>query len=226
MQLQLTLSTQSKRCGKCHELVPLSEFSKDRSKWDGLFVWCKSCSRAQAKAHWESDSAVRIAHRESVRRFKQRAAGEIPAFQSKSTYTGRLPGTEGDTCHTAKRKKNRLATRTFCLEIKKYFSCQLCGERFPDCLDFHHIDPQEKSFSISDAVNKRRSVQSIVPEMVKCVCLCSNCHRKVHAGVESIDGLQPISIRHLTDAIRAMETQHNKAGGPLSTEANQSRDKG
>ena len=59
--------------------------------------------------------------------------------------------------------------------------CIICGESEPVAIDFHHIDPKEKDFTIGKHRGKSREWLS--QEIAKCVCLCSNCHRKVHAGV-------------------------------------------
>lgn len=57
--------------------------------------------------------------------------------------------------------------------------CQLCGyDKCPAALEMHHIDPMEKEFTIS----KSSSWNKIKPELMKCVLLCSNCHRETHAG--------------------------------------------
>lgn len=61
-------------------------------------------------------------------------------------------------------------------------SCCCCGERARECLDFHHVDPATKEFSISYMKNKFASVDRLKSEMSKCVVVCSNCHRKIHAG--------------------------------------------
>lgn len=45
--------------------------------------------------------------------------------------------------------------------------------------DFHHLDPMEKDFSISDRMT---SFEAIVRELAKCVLLCARCHREVHDG--------------------------------------------
>ena len=34
----------TKKCSKCGRELPLSEFSKDKSKSDGLCSWCKECA--------------------------------------------------------------------------------------------------------------------------------------------------------------------------------------
>lgn len=59
-------------------------------------------------------------------------------------------------------------------------SCQICGyNRSPAALDFHHIDPLEKDFSISSRMS---SFNAIKAELDKCVLVCSNCHREIHDG--------------------------------------------
>jgi len=57
--------------------------------------------------------------------------------------------------------------------------CVLCGyDKCPSAFDFHHLDPVEKDFVIS----AKTSWETIEPELKKCVLLCANCHREVHAG--------------------------------------------
>lgn len=66
------------------------------------------------------------------------------------------------------------------LEIKKQYRCISCGEKDECCIDFHHLNPKEKDFELSIAHSFSQS--RINKELAKCVALCSNCHRKVHAG--------------------------------------------
>ena len=49
-------------------------------------------------------------------------------------------------------------------------------------LDFHHLDPASKEFDIAMAMNDEWTWEAVLAEIRKCVCLCANCHRKVHAG--------------------------------------------
>ena len=66
--------------------------------------------------------------------------------------------------------------------------CQLCGyNRCYAALDFHHINLHSKDFRISDG--RQRSWERVRKELDKCVCLCSNCHREVHAGLVKVDDL-------------------------------------
>jgi hypothetical protein len=57
--------------------------------------------------------------------------------------------------------------------------CKYCPENDPCCLDFHHVD--EKIDEISD-ISHRWSLEKLMTEISKCEVVCSNCHRKLHAG--------------------------------------------
>lgn len=61
--------------------------------------------------------------------------------------------------------------------------CSLCGETELCCLVAHHLDPQKKEDHVSRMIFDRTSWGRFLRELKKCVCLCRNCHAKVHAGV-------------------------------------------
>lgn len=65
--------------------------------------------------------------------------------------------------------------------------CAGCGRSGPTAIfDFHHLDPTSKEFAISgDGIPRRW--ERIAAELAKCVMLCANCHREVHAGVRTIE---------------------------------------
>lgn len=57
--------------------------------------------------------------------------------------------------------------------------CCKCGDARLYVIDFHHVDPGEKSFNINR--KKAKSDFSIIEnEVKKCVCLCRNCHMEFH----------------------------------------------
>lgn len=64
--------------------------------------------------------------------------------------------------------------------------CIACGESDPVVIDFHHLDESTKESSISKLIQNNSSLNKIQQEIEKCVCLCSNCHRKVHGGTLTI----------------------------------------
>ena len=71
--------------------------------------------------------------------------------------------------------------------------CVLCGyDRCVWALEFHHLNPAEKSFSIG-STGRTRSLQSLREEAMKCVLLCSNCHQEVESGVTVVPStLKPV----------------------------------
>ena len=59
--------------------------------------------------------------------------------------------------------------------------CQVCGyNRCQEALEFHHLDPSQKDFTISGGT---KSFESLKPEVDKCILVCANCHREIHAGM-------------------------------------------
>ena len=62
--------------------------------------------------------------------------------------------------------------------------CFVCGEVAACCLDAHHIG--EKEFGIANVARHGIAIKRIVEELKKCVCVCTNCHRKVHGGLLSL----------------------------------------
>jgi hypothetical protein len=81
-------------------------------------------------------------------------------------------------------RKNRI--REWILEYKSGLVCICCGEKTTACLDFHHLDQSKKEKSLGFARNQGWGKERILKEMKKCIVLCSNCHRKLHAGLINI----------------------------------------
>jgi hypothetical protein len=71
------------------------------------------------------------------------------------------------------------AKRQEIAEWKRARGCTVCGETEPWVLDMHHLDPNEKEANSAQSA----TLKTFLKEADKCVLLCSNCHRKVHAGV-------------------------------------------
>lgn len=66
-------------------------------------------------------------------------------------------------------------------------ACQICGyDRHPNALEFHHLNPSEKEMSLASLRASPKSIDVVIEELKKCIMLCSNCHKEVHAGVTQI----------------------------------------
>lgn len=79
--------------------------------------------------------------------------------------------------------KTRIAAIQEIIAQAKKDGCALCSEREHCCLSFHHLDPKQKEVGISQILRKQWSDVRIRKELAKCICLCENCHRKIHAGI-------------------------------------------
>ena len=78
-------------------------------------------------------------------------------------------------------------------EYKGTLKCLVCEENSPECLDFHHTDPNTKEYNITDLARRGYSMKAIMREVEKCVVLCANCHRKYHAG--TLELTMPLQLR-------------------------------
>ncbi len=63
--------------------------------------------------------------------------------------------------------------------------CKLCGYNKPCALEFHHV--KFKRFTLdARTLGQIRDMSLIKSEARRCVLLCSNCHKEVHAGLVSL----------------------------------------
>jgi len=76
-------------------------------------------------------------------------------------------------------RDRRVKLRQWICEVRGQYVCA-CGESHPATLDFHHVDPVKKEFSIGKLADLGWSKKHISAEIKKCVVMCSNCHRKLH----------------------------------------------
>ena len=79
----------------------------------------------------------------------------------------------------AHRKRSGDKFRQEMKTFKQNHGCKICGELDPICLELHHLDPNVKDFNPSSATSRKLFYE----EANKCVVLCANCHRKVHANI-------------------------------------------
>jgi len=66
--------------------------------------------------------------------------------------------------------------------------CEICGyNNCPEALEFHHLDSRHKDFGISQK-GYTRSWEKVKAEIEKCVLICANCHRELHAKIAALGG--------------------------------------
>ncbi len=72
--------------------------------------------------------------------------------------------------------RHRLSNRELAYDHLLTHPCVDCGEADPVVLDFDHIDPVTKLFSVGKMLSRQAS-PAIEREIEKCVVRCANCHR-------------------------------------------------
>lgn len=85
-----------------------------------------------------------------------------------------------------RRQKKQITNKRKLLAIREYLNsvkssgCQLCGyNKCLSAIEFHHIG-NDKLFELSKC--SARSFDTIKKEISKCVVVCANCHRELHAS--------------------------------------------
>ena len=90
---------------------------------------------------------------------------EVLEFLGKSNY------------RSLKKARQRLKKK---LVDYKGGKCEICGyDKCINALDFHHLNPNEKDFGISNYMVL--SFDKLKKEVDKCILVCANCHREIHA---------------------------------------------
>lgn len=89
-------------------------------------------------------------------------------------------------CQVESVQKRRLLLKQKAIDYKGG-KCICCNyNRYNGALEFHHLNPEEKDFSIG-AKGATKSWDKIKLELDKCVLVCSVCHKEIHAGIRILD---------------------------------------
>ena len=85
-------------------------------------------------------------------------------------------------CIPCSNEESRERNRKFKIKCVEYKGgkCVKCGySKYLGALQFHHLNPQEKDFSLS-RVRSLNFNEKIKQELDKCILVCSNCHFEIH----------------------------------------------
>lgn len=141
-------------CNKCHEVKDESEFSRDRTRADGLAYVCKACANAYAKTKLQSRRRYKDTNpekvRESARKYSARNA------QKRSDYARQYNAENQDIYLAAKALQK--AIRDKIMPPARQCQCADCGKQ---ATHYHHDSYAEQ-------------------DRLKVVALCSSCHKKRH----------------------------------------------
>lgn len=97
------------------------------------------------------------------------------------------PGVWSTKCRKCCRKISKTSETKIKKECVKYKGgcCKICGyKKSLAALDFHHLNPEEKDFTIASRKNSILD-DKMKQELDKCILICSNCHREEHSRLAS-----------------------------------------
>ena len=81
-------------------------------------------------------------------------------------------------CDNEHQRKASEKIKRKCVEYKGG-KCSKCGyNKCLSALEFHHLDPLKKEFGIR---SKKIKWDILKQELDKCLLVCANCHREIHA---------------------------------------------
>jgi len=104
----------------------------------------------------------------------------------KRIYDRKYHANRSDEVKRRKLEKQNSRRKDILTKVREYkgeLGCKCCDEKEPICLEFHHTNPNEKDFNVADALKSGLSFTGIIREAEKCIVVCSNCHKKIHAGI-------------------------------------------
>ena len=106
--------------------------------------------------------------------------------------------------------------------------CVVCSyDKCDAVLDFHHLDPTQKDFSLGAARASIKNWKFLVEEVKKCVILCCRCHREYHEGLieipknipsfdEKLENYKELARQELMDECPICGTMKNKGNTTCS----------
>ena len=147
-------------CRKCNTEKPLKEFTKHKRMKLGYDTICLECNNVHSRK-WAVDNEEKYKLRCS--RY-YRANKKIELEKARKRY-------EEFTSYIASLKDGK--------------SCIICGyNKEPQILHYHHRDPFQKNFDISDSISNKKLIKEnpevLLEEIKKCDLLCPNCHYELH----------------------------------------------
>ena len=95
---------------------------------------------------------------------------------------------EGRNAYRCKKcRSDSVTKRRQTIKIKLIYEfggkCKICNyDKCVRSLEFHHLDPNEKSFALAQT-GVTRSYDKALEEAKKCILVCSNCHREIESGL-------------------------------------------
>lgn len=89
-------------------------------------------------------------------------------------------------CHRKEHSINTIPkfgkSAKYVYNLKTKSQCSICSENNPHCLDYHHKDDNKIEGIGAMTRNSQYSIEDIQEEIDKCILVCNNCHKHIHAS--------------------------------------------
>lgn len=115
-----------RECKRCHEKLAINQFSKDKTRPDGLHPYCRLCRNQLARSYQKNKLATDIVYAEKIReRDRKRNNGER-----------RRKNLERNRSRTSEQLKECFLKSKYNLTLEQYYTileeqnhcCKICGE--------------------------------------------------------------------------------------------------
>ena len=129
----MSTSQLTKRCSTCQELLSVAEFSKNRTRKDGLQLMCKSChkryDRSAARKNYYKQYNLSVAGKATRKKYDSSELGRVAKRCNSEKYRKRHPN----------QMKARSVIGNLCaagkLPYAKTLKCTHCGAQ---AKEYHH----------------------------------------------------------------------------------------
>jgi hypothetical protein len=205
-------------CKKCNQDLPktIEYFTPRKTDKEGFSLYCKECinkekrqKRKEKRQLWDKGGMVEGGEgvkctickniypptEEFFGKHKKSKSGLDTYCKPCRRYKGRENYKKSNGNWNKTHNKTAEIKKQKIIEYKNNScGCIKCGESKHYLLDFHHINPNDKLFQISQGESK--GWDKIQKEIEKCILLCSNCHREFHY-LEKNNGINIEEYVHL-----------------------------
>lgn len=155
------------KCRKCNIKIPTRFVIDGKERNLGNRKYCLACSPFKSNNRQKLEENIPI----------MEGTDRICSTCLKTFVFYRHKAMTKDFCSACVSKRYRRNIKQLAVKYKGG-KCRKCGyKKCVGAMDFHHIDPKEKDFTISGNAGKWETLKK---ELDKCELLCKNCHAEQH----------------------------------------------
>ena len=104
----------------------------------------------------------------------------LKKYKMKTYVTPKLSKKELSRRNVERVTNRRKVLKEKAVEYKGGKCCRCNYNKCISALEFHHLEPEHKDFSMGNK-GYTRSWEKIKKELDKCILVCANCHREIHS---------------------------------------------